>query len=341
MPKSNTQIPFELSDYVIGKTFREAGERQAWLNDEKVIAAVSGGGDSLALLMMAAKFFGGTVTALHVNHGIRGTEADGDETFTHLFAEKLGVPFLSVKLSVPSSREKGESLELTARRLRRKALLDAAKYLDVKTILLGHNRDDLAETVLFNLLRGTGIRGAVGITETTEVDGVRFCRPLLGFTRKTLRGILKVRGLAWREDSSNADDTFTRNYIRNQLMPEIQRHVNSQAAEHLAQFGEDIRAVRENEDKRSSELFAQASIDENSFSWRKLRTFSADDAALVVREAGRRRGLKTLSRKRCGLLAELIIRGAGFTFQWERGATITGKGGRITINDDRGTHTAG
>ena len=212
------------------------------------------------MLWMCTKFFGGSVTAVHVNHGIRGVEADADEEFSRKFAESLGAGFVSVRVDVPASRLKGESLESAARRMRREVLCDAAKTMNISTVLLGHNRDDLAETVLFNLLRGTGIRGAVGMTDTTETGGVKFCRPLLGMRREFLREILRSRGLMWREDSTNNDSTYTRNYIRGTLLPVIEEHINSEAAEHLAQFGEDMRQLRAQEDDRSADLFASCII---------------------------------------------------------------------------------
>ena len=292
------------------------------------------------MLWMCAKFFGGSVTAVHVNHGIRGAEADADEEFSRRFAESLGAEFLSVRVDVPAARLKGESLESAARRMRKEVLCDAAKTMNISTVLLGHNRDDLAETVLFNLLRGTGIRGAVGMTETTETVGVKFCRPLLGMRREFLREILRSRGLDWREDSTNNDSTYTRNYIRNTLIPTIEEHINSEAVEHLAQFGEDMRPVRTFEDERSARLFTAASADASSLDWRKLREMDTDSIALVIREAGRRLGLRTLARGRCNELAGLILKGEGFVFQWCGGVTVTGRKGRITIHDDRGTNSA-
>ncbi len=338
----NSSIPFEFSDYVLRKSFTDAGKIQGWIDSAHVIAAVSGGGDSIALLWLCSKFFAGKVTALHINHGIRGQESDGDEEFTAKFAQSLGCEFVSVRVSVPESRQKGESLESAARRLRHEGICSSAKTLGVNTVLLGHNRDDLAETVMFNILRGTGIRGAVGITEFSELDGVRFCRPLLEFRREFLREILRVRGLTWREDSTNNDDAYTRNYIRLKLLPAIEQNINASAVEHLARFGEDMRPVREREDELSAKLFtecregeSQTQAHENSLvslNAKKLRRLSADEIALVIREAGRRLSLRTLARKRCDELVGLIQNRGGFVFQWCGDVTITAKNGRITIN---------
>ena len=335
----NNRIPFELSDYVLRKSFTESGTRQGWIELPHIIAAVSGGGDSIALLWLCSQFYEGKITALHINHGIRGRESDEDQEFTAKFARSLGCEFVSVSVSVPASRQKGESLESAARRLRHEGICSSAKRLGVSTVLLGHNRDDLAETVLFNILRGTGIRGAVGITESSELNGVKFYRPLLRMRREFLRDILRVRGFTWREDSSNNDDTYTRNYIRLKLLPAVEQNINASAVEHLAHFGEDMRSVREREDEISAKLFTECIESESqqtsslTLNARKLRKLSADDIALVIREAGRRLSLKTLARKRCDELSGLILKGEGFMFQWCGDVTVTGRKGRIIIDE--------
>ncbi len=329
-------IPYELSDYVLAKYFRSAGQRQGWLNENDIIASVSGGGDSIALLWMCRKFFAGKIMALHVNHGIRGSEADEDENFTANFAENLGCEFISVKIDVPNQQEKGESLESAARRLRHQIIITTAKKLNVRNILLGHNRDDLAETVLFNILRGTGIRGSVGITEFTEIDGIKFFRPLLGLRRDFLRDILRVRGLTWREDSTNNDDKYTRNFIRLKLLPLIEANINTSAIEHLASFGEDMRRVREYEDVQSRQLLSECRDDKYILDRKFLRTLTEDDIILIIREIGREFELKTLSRRRSQELARLIRQPENFVFQWCRNFDITSMRGKIylRINDE-------
>ena len=328
-------IPYELSDYVLSKYFRSAGERQGWLNENEIIASVSGGGDSIALLWMCRKFFDGKITALHVNHGIRGEEADDDEKFTANFAENLGVEFVSVKIDVPNQQEKGEALESAARRLRHQIIITTAKKLNVRNILLGHNRDDLAETVLFNILRGTGIRGSVGITETTEIDGIKFFRPLLGLRREFLRDILRVRGLTWREDSTNNDDKYTRNFIRLKLLPIIEANINTSSIEHLASFGEEMRRVREHEDEFSRKILNECREDKYILDRKFLRGLPEDDVALIIREIGREFSLRTLSRRRCLELARLIRQPENFVFQWCRNFNIISKRGKIFFDDKR------
>lgn len=339
MMENNNNIPYELSDYVLGKYFRETGERQGWLKSPGIITAVSGGGDSIALLWLCRKFYDGRVTAVHINHGIRGEESDGDEEFTASFAQSIGVNTMTMRISVPRERMKGESLESAARRLRLQNICKCAEIMEINTVLLGHNRDDLAETVLFNILRGTGIRGSVGMTECSELDGVKFYRPLLGLRREFLRDILRVRGIEWREDSTNTDKTYTRNYIRLKLLPQIEKKINASATEHLASFGEDMRKVRDREDKISLDLMNEC-IDTGTeiftLNRKKLCGLDDDDTALVIREAGRKLGLRTLSHKRCMELVRLIHDGKSFVFQWCGNISVKGIRGEIIIDDFTG-----
>ena len=336
---ATNNIPYELSDYVLGKYFHDVGLSQGWLpeNDNPIALAVSGGGDSLALLWLFSKFYHAPVTAIHINHGIRGSESDGDEKFTAMIAGEMGASFHCVRVNVPSEREKGESIESAARRIRREALIISARQLGIDSIMLGHNRDDLAETVIFNILRGTGIRGGVGMTESTHAQGITFYRPLLGLRREFLRDILRARSISWREDSTNNDTEYTRNYIRLKLLPMIESGINASAVEHLAQFGEDMRPIRENEDKISREIIASCIEDEYTLNMKILRTHSDDEIALVIRDMGRRLGLRTLSRKRCNELARLIHRGGKFMFQWCGNMTVEGHKGKIYFGGRKDT----
>ena len=336
---TNNNIPYELSDYVLGKYFHDAGIKQGWLpeNGNHIALAVSGGGDSIALLWMFSKFYHAPLTAIHINHGIRGAESDGDEAFTAMIAAEMGASFHSVRVNVPSEREKGESIESAARRIRREALIISARQLGINAIMLGHNRDDLAETVLFNILRGTGIRGGVGMTESTHAQGITFYRPLLGLRREFLRDILRARGLSWREDSTNNDTEYTRNYIRLKLIPMIESGINASAVEHLAQFGEDMRPIREREDIASREILASCLEDEYTLNMKILRSHTEDEIALAIRDMGRRLGLRTLSRKRCNELAGLIRRGGKFMFQWCGNMTVEGHKGKIYFGGSKDT----
>ena len=330
------EIPFEFSDYALKKYFRDTGERQGWLpeDDGTAVLAVSGGGDSVALLWLFKNFFGGKISVVHVNHGIRENDSDIDENFVVNLASSFGVEAVHKKVSVPEKKFKGESIEAAARRLRIETICETAEKIFGKNskIFLGHNRDDLAETVLFNILRGTGIRGSVGITECTELNGLKFYRPLLGLRRDFLREILRTRNIEWREDKTNEDDTYTRNFIRLKLLPLIESRINSSAVEHLAAFGEDMRLIRNLEDEQSRELLKmcrEAEFSDLTLNRKILQNFTNSERALIIREAGRILKIKTLSRERCEKLADLTAKHSDFIFQWCGGVTVKGMKDRI------------
>ena len=181
-------------------------------------------------------------------------------------------------------------------------------------------------------MRGSGVRGSVGITEFSEYKGLRLYRPLLGLRREFLREILRVRNIPWREDSSNGDEYYTRNFIRLNLIPMINEKINSSAVEHLANFGTDMRTFRNFEDARSRELFERCLESASSdliFNRKILRGFSDYEKILIIREAGRKLKLKTLSRNRSEELAGLIAKSSDFIFQWEMKMTVKGKNGKI------------
>ncbi len=189
----------------------------------RVIAAVSGGSDSTALVHLLAQLAardGWALHAVHVRHLLRGQAAERDAEEAGRFAESLGLPFRAVLADVPAGRGKGESLEAAARRLRYAALLAAAEKVGMGTLVAtGHTLDDQAETVLLNLARHAG-RNRGGIRERRP-DGV--VRPLLPFRREELRSYLRERGISWREDETNNDWHLARNRIRHETLPALER----------------------------------------------------------------------------------------------------------------------
>ena len=355
--EQSRDIPYPLSLHAMAKYFWRTGTKQGWLPDvpkKPLMLAVSGGGDSVALLWMFRTLYDGPLLVAHVNHGIRGKTSAGakasppcdcpstrtscpsdeDAAFVKDLAETWGLPFFERRAEVPAEREKGESLETAARRVRQRELLSLAESSEAWGIATGHNRDDLAETALFNILRGTGPRGAVGIPERRGL----FFRPLLGLRREFLRELLRVRGLSWREDETNNDTAFTRNFIRLELLPLIEERVNAGAVDHLADFAASLSLLREDEEQRGKDLLEAAFQDNNGGGLTLVRKTVAAllpfERSLVIREAGRRLGLPTLSRRRLEELSALIARQKPFTFQWARGVDVLGKLGMINFKED-------
>jgi tRNA(Ile)-lysidine synthase len=198
---------------------------------EKVILAVSGGPDSVALLHIACALTGVfpmECAVLHLEHGLRGRDSATDQTFVEGLARKLGLPFFTKSADVRSQRLKGESLEEAARRVRLdyyREVLDASGFDKVAT---GHTADDNVETIVFRLLTGTGPGGFSGILPRCG----SLVHPLLCATRSEILRFLEARSLDYRVDKSNLDGSIARNRIRRQVLP-LFEEMNARYREHV------------------------------------------------------------------------------------------------------------
>jgi tRNA(Ile)-lysidine synthase len=200
---------------------------------QSVSVGFSGGLDSTVLLHAAsllATDAGLSLSALHVHHGLSNNADSWAESCAKVCAG-LGVRLTVLRVDVP--KQSGEGLEAAARRMRHKALTDQP----FDRVLLAHHADDQAETVLHNLLRGAGVRGAAAMPESRG----RILRPLLGLGRAALLDYATTHQLAWIEDESNADIRYTRNFLRREIFPAIASRF-PRASEQLAvaagHFGE-------------------------------------------------------------------------------------------------------
>jgi len=227
--------------------------------DATVVVGVSGGADSVALLHILHRL-GYSITAAHLNHSIRGEEADGDEAFVKALCKKLGIKCVTAKVDVPAlAKEKGISLEMAAREARHeffRALPPATCHLP-PIIALAHHADDQLETFFLRAARGTGLSGLSGMRFFQCLENVdatpssRFpdtadatrasrlqsqtltlVRPMLGIRRAEIIQWLEKEKIEWREDATNTDETISRNFIRHQLLPMFGK-LNERAAENL------------------------------------------------------------------------------------------------------------
>ena len=210
-----------------------------------VLVGLSGGADSVCLLHLLwclKEEMGITLRALHVHHGLRGAEADRDAEFSGRFCEQLEVPFQIVRIDAAAeAAASGISVEEAGRQARYRILEEEAGRWEAESgypvvVAVAHHGDDNAETILHNLFRGSGLRGLGGIP---PVRG-RIIRPLLYSSRNQILGYLKAEGLSWTEDSSNGENDYTRNRIRNELLPFLTEEINAQAVAHILQAGERI-----------------------------------------------------------------------------------------------------
>ena len=218
---------------------------------DRVGVAVSGGADSMFLmhaLLALARQRELSLTVLHVNHRLRGNESEGDDEFVRNQAAQLGLPFHSL----PGPVGRG-NLEQEARNVRRRLLEAARVDLGLTKIALGHTRTDQAETVLFRLLRGSGICGLAAIPPRRHFT----IRPLLALSRTDIRDWLSGFGLPWREDTSNGNQRFVRNRLRLRTLPALARTYNPKLEEALAGTAELSRAEEEYWAEQVGRLYAQ------------------------------------------------------------------------------------
>ena len=193
--------------------------------------AVSGGSDSVALAFLmtrggkkknAAKRF----VILHVDHGLR-RESKEEYRFVRALAKRLGIPFKGTHAKVVKRR--GESLEMAARRVRLAFFSKCMKDLKLDAIATGHHMDDVAETFLMKLRRAS----LCGMREKSEVDAIKFIRPLLGCRDAELKDYLRKYGEDWREDTSNDDTSIERNRIRHEVIPFLEKTLDAHLVKHL------------------------------------------------------------------------------------------------------------
>lgn len=212
----------------------------------QVLAAVSGGADSVCLLYVLAQIredWDLELKAVHVHHGLRGEEADRDAAFTKALCEKLLVPCSIDYVDVHRfSEEKGLSQEEAARELRYQALEAAADRWEQQSgravrIAVAHHGDDNVETILHNLFRGSGLKGLGGIRPLRG----RIIRPLLTVSRQEILDFLQEEKIGYCQDRTNQEEAYTRNKLRLKIMPMICSDINARAGEHILQAAERMR----------------------------------------------------------------------------------------------------
>lgn len=210
-----------------------------------VFAGLSGGADSVCLLRMLAAYremHPFSLTAVHIHHGIRGEEAEEDARFCEALARELQLPFLRADCDVPKEAAAGGiSLEEAGRLARYRVFgeLLAGEGGENARVALAHHMDDAAETLLLNLLRGSGPLGAASMR---AVRGP-YIRPLLVLTRQEIETYLALTGAPFRTDSTNLADDAARNRLRHHVLPYLQAELNGRSAQHLAAFAEKQEAL--------------------------------------------------------------------------------------------------
>lgn len=198
--------------------------------DGQYLLGLSGGADSVALLMMLLPSIRDQrirVEAVHVNHGIRGAESDEDERFCSALCKKEGIPLYSCRADLS-----GRTDEASAREARYAVFRKRYAQYGADALILAHHADDQAETYLIRLLRGAGPDGLACMRSDETVGQIRILRPILSLRRDEIRRALDADGIAWREDASNLDTVYLRNRIRQEVIPLLTR-ISASAVEKI------------------------------------------------------------------------------------------------------------
>ena len=293
--------------------------------EERVVLGCSGGADSVALLLIL-RDLGYEPAVVHVNHGLRESAAE-DEAFVRVLTERLGVPFRAEHADVLTrQKETGESLEEAARNLRYDILFRACRTFGAKTLALAHHENDQAETVLFNLVRGSGLRGLSGmapaqVREVIYPDGkkqkIRTVRPILSVKKEEILEFLRERGESWREDETNRDDRISRNQIRLHTIPSLEK-VREDSVEKIAEAADWLREVDTYLTGKAAEWIRAYTSQNKSSTWMELpaEPFLREERVFqdyITAEAFRTIGLpmKDKGRKHLEAVADLFSNSVG------------------------------
>ena len=220
-----------MADALLDRIAAFLAQHKMFRDGDRVGVAVSGGADSVFLLHALRELsprWNLALSVVHVEHGIRGAESVADAEFVRTLAGAFGFPFHFRQANVLAS---GDNVEQASRRVRQEFFQELVSSHQVDRVATAHTRSDQAETVLFRVLRGSGLAGLAGILPVTREGLVR---PLLGIAREEIEAWLGARSIEWREDSTNQDRAYARNELRHEVLPRLRASFNPRLDEALA-----------------------------------------------------------------------------------------------------------
>jgi tRNA(Ile)-lysidine synthase len=309
-------------EHRLRREFESAGKRQGWWDAGGMLVACSGGGDSMALLSLARMAFKGRIAAAHLEHGLMGETSIADARFVEEYCRTHGIACHVRRQDVAASRMKGESCESAGRKIRYEFFEEIRRIENLPFVATAHNAEDAAETMAHHFFRGTGVAGLSGIT------GLRgnIVRPLVRCGRDDLRAFLRERGIPWREDETNALNHYTRNKIRNELMPWVRSNINKAADRAMLGLADECSGLS---GRLASEaaVFLRLVARPHPFAlaaWDAPAAMRLSDIQMpeVLRLQASSLGLPVLDRHRTLELCRLVRRGARARFQWAGNAEI-------------------
>lgn len=228
---------------------------------DKIIVGVSGGPDSMCLLHILNTLrntYFIDIVAAHLNHGLRGKDADEDEEYVKKFCEKNNIEFYSKRVNIDElSNTWGISSEMAGREARYSFFQELFRKLDANKIAIAHNANDQCETILMRIIRGTGLEGLEGIKPVR--DGI-YIRPLIKITRDEIEEYCDKNNINPRIDKTNLENIYSRNKVRLELIPYIKENFNSHIIEVVNRLGENIKVDNDFIEKKSKEFFGKYCI---------------------------------------------------------------------------------
>ena len=300
----------------VRQTFRQTiDEGKLLIPGDRVAAGISGGADSVCLLILLDELCrerGLELAAIHVNHGIRGAEADADERFVVELCRRRGIPCFCRYADVPSEAKKRYLTEEEAgRQIRYEIFSGIMREQGYNKLALAHHRDDLAETVLYNMARGTGLAGLASLRERRG----EVIRPLLDLSREEIEAFLEAEGQTFCTDSTNLGDDHARNRIRHHILTVLKGEINERAAEHIASLSKDAAAAVAFIEREAARHLAACLIEEDGDVLITPAFFEEDPVILKegLRQAVKKAGgsLKDITRTHIETLADLALGCAG------------------------------
>ena len=285
----------------------------------KILVGLSGGPDSVTLLHLLLKIkedFNLEIAAVHVNHMLRGEESERDERFVTNLCEEWNVPLFVERVDVPSI-SKGRNVEAVAREERYKKFREVLKKWKGDFVALGHTASDLAETVILNLTKGTGIKGLRGFSPKREV----FVRPLFEVTRGEVEAYVRENALPFVTDSSNFCLKYERNLIRHKVVPVLKR-INPSFERSVLRTSEVLSGLLDFLDKVAEEFLDSNFKNGRCFPLEKLKGVHPFLLSEVIRKAYRRVAGKELSFEKTASILQLLEKSGYKEFHPHKGFKV-------------------
>ena len=283
---------------------------------DRIVLGVSGGADSISLffvMLELSKKYNIKIVVVHVNHGIRGEEARQDEEYVQKLCKERSIDFECVHAKVKElAKQQKLSEEEVGRKVRYEAFAQATKKYNCNKIAVAHNQNDVSETVLLNLFRGSGLKGLVGI----EPIRGNIIRPLLCVERSEIEEYLLERNIEYHNDATNFETNYTRNKIRLKVLPYVEAEVNERASEHIAKSAGILSQASSFIDMEACKLYNQCVKDEDGVFEIELESF--EKGHLILQKEVVRKVLFAIAKKQKDIemshvdsVLELIEKGAG------------------------------